>query len=332
MSLSRMFSLLGRQANSARVASQRASSSSARGSAMKTTAFVLLLAVAMSACAPVAAAATKATPIPPTATAMPSTATSTAKPTVTVTGITELSGSFKVNGRSLYLKCLGTGSPTIVLEASEGATVSEMRKLQETLAERTTTCAYDRANLGRSSSAPTPRTAKDVVDDLHALLAASAVPGPYLLVGHSTGGLFVQLYARMFPDQVVGVVAMNPQSPAHPWLVEVNLIFTTQEYAGEIGYLGGENGESIDYLTSSEQLEAAPQPPDMPFEMLLSTDVQCAGDPICLKIQPIYERIMWEVTVAWQRGIFTQVVAGENIYSDDPDAVVAAVERVLASR
>ncbi len=238
MSLSRLFNVLGRQANSARAASQRVSSSSARGSAMKTTVFVLLLAVALSACAPAGrcghARRHQFHQLPRLCRRQ---TTSTAKPTVTATGITELSGSFKVNGRSLYLKCLGTGSPTIVLEASEGATVSEMRKLQETLAERTTTCAYDRANLGRSSSAPTPRTAKDVVDDLHALLAASAVPGPYLLVGHSTGGLFVQLYARMFPDQVVGVVAMNPQSPAHPWLVEVNLIFTTQEYAGEIEIL-----------------------------------------------------------------------------------------------
>jgi pimeloyl-ACP methyl ester carboxylesterase len=238
-----------------------------------------------------------------------------------------MSGDFQANGHSLYLKCLGTGSPTIVMEAGNGGTVTQMKDLQATLAERTTTCAYSRANLGRSGSAPKPRTAKDVVDDLHALLAASAVPGPYLLVGHSTGGLFVQLYARMFPDQVVGVVAMNPQQVAHPWLDDISKILTEREYAGEKRYLDGENEESIDYTTSSEQLAAAPQPPNVPFEMLVSP---CdPGDQFCVKTYPTYKRIMQQVTAAWPRGTLSEVAAGD-IPIDHPDAVVAAVERVLS--
>ena len=257
------------------------------------------------------------------------TATSAAKPTVTATDIPEMSGDFKVNGRSLYLKCQGIGSPTIVLEGGESWTVSPMRKLQAALAERTTTCAYNRANLGRSGSAPTPRTAKDVVDDLHALLAASAAPGPYLLVGQGAGGLFVQLYARMFPDQVVGVVALDPQPPAHPWLDEVSKIFTAQEYSSEKTSYSGENSESIDYVTSSEQLAAAPKPPDVPFEVLVTTDCD-EGDQGCLNVTPTYERILREVTAAWQRGTFSEVVAGGSVWEDDPGAAVAAVERVLS--
>lgn len=253
------------------------------------------------------------------------------QPTVTSTTIAKLSGKFEVNGHSLYIECLGTGSPTIVIETGEGGTVTEFSQIQRTLAKQTTTCSYDRANNGRSDKVATPRTAKDVVEDLHALLVASEVPGPYLLVGHSAGGMFVQLYARTFPDQVVGVVALNSVPPAHPWLDEVSKIFTAEEYSGEDAYYHGQNGETLDYLTSSEQVENAPKPPDVSFEMLLSTDIQCEGEQICLKSYSTYERIMQEVTAAWPHGNFSQVEAGHNIFSDNPDVVEAAVERVLAS-
>jgi pimeloyl-ACP methyl ester carboxylesterase len=304
---------------------------------------IILAACGASAAGPIPAAETApttvaaVTPIPPTAIAIPPTTAPTAipqaptaVPQATATDIPETSGDIQANGRSLYLKCQGTGSPTIVLEGGENWTVSPMRKLQKTLAERTTTCSYDRANIGRSGRAPTPRTAKDVVDDLHALLAASALPGPYLLVGQGAGGLFVQLYARTYPDQVVGVVALDPQPPAHPWLDEVSQIFTAQEYASEKTSYSGKNSESIDYVTSSEQLAAAPKPPDVPFEMLVTTDCE-AGDQGCVEVTPTYVRILREVAAAWPRGTFSEVAAVGSIWEDDPAPAVAAVERLLPS-
>lgn len=245
--------------------------------------------------------------------------------TVTTQPLETIAGNFEVNGRSLYIECLGSGSPTIVLEPGEGGTHVSMRQLQRKLAERTTTCSYDRANTGSL------RTAQDVVDDLHGLLEAADVPGPFVLVGTSAGGMFVQLYTRIYPDQVVGAVAMNPVPPAHPWLDEVSLIFTAEEYADEESYYRGNNGESFDYLASSEQLAAAAEPPNVPFEMLLSTSVQCEDAEICFKSYPTYVRIMQEVTSKWLQGDFSQVAAGHEIYLDDIDAVLAVVERVLSS-
>jgi len=255
------------------------------------------------------------------------------QPTVTATTIAKLSGKFEVNGHSLYIECLGTGSPTIVIETGEGGTATEFSRIQRTLAERTTTCTYDRANNGLSEhGVPTPRTAKDVVEDLHNLLETADIPGPYLLVGHSAGGMLVQLYARTYPDQVIGVVAMNPVPPAHPWLDEVNKIFTPEEYTEEETYYHGQNGESLDYLTSSEQLATAPVPPNVPFEMLLSTIAQCDSPmDVCGKSYPTYEQIMKEVTSAWPHGNYTQIAAIHNMFLEKPDAVVAAVERVLTS-
>jgi pimeloyl-ACP methyl ester carboxylesterase len=75
---------------------------------------------------------------------------------------------------------------------------------------RVRVCAYDRANTGASGAAPTPRAATAVAADLNGLLAAAQMPGPYVLVGHSAGGMFVQSYARRYPDSVVGLVAMHP--------------------------------------------------------------------------------------------------------------------------
>lgn len=242
-----------------------------------------------------------------------------------------IEGMFDVGGRELYLKCEGSGSPTIVLEPGEGGTVTELTKIQDMLAQRTMTSAYDRANNGLSNSAPTPRTAADVAQDLNALLESAQIPGPYLLVGSSAGGMMVQLYARLYPEEISGVVAINPVPPAHPWLDEVSQIFTAEEYAGEEAYYQGDNGESFDYLTSSEQLTASPIPPDLPFEVLLSTSVQCEGDGICLKSYSTYEQLVRDVTTAWPRGNYTQVESLHNIFDEIPDAVVSAVERILAS-
>lgn len=290
------------------------------------TIFVVL--VSVTACAP-GSTAPEMTSIPPTSAASPTVMPIATEPKATATAktTTALNGDFDVNGHSLYIACLGTGSPTLVLEAGEGGTVSEMFDLQEQLSKRTTTCAYDRAHTD------SVRTAQEVVEDLHALLAAAQVPGPYLLIGHSAGSMFVQLYARTYPDQVVGVVAMNPVPPAHPWLEEVSKLFTAQEYADEEAYYNGQNGESFDYLTSSEQVAAAPIPPDIPFEMLISTNAQCEDNTgPCMKSYSAYEKIMQEITAAWPQGNFSQVATSHEIFRDDPDAVVTIVERIMASK
>jgi beta-lactamase class A/pimeloyl-ACP methyl ester carboxylesterase len=121
-------------------------------------------------------------------------------------------GAFDVGGgRKLFLTCAGTGSPTVVLEGGAGGGAAAWTAVQPAVAGFTRVCAYDRANLpgGASDPAPKPRTANDVVADLHALLTVARVPGPYVLVGHSDGGLFVRLYASAYPDEVAGLVLVD---------------------------------------------------------------------------------------------------------------------------
>jgi len=229
-------------------------------------------------------------------------------------------GTFKLpNGRSLYMQCLGSGSPTFVLEPGENTPGSAMSQVQIPLARQSMACVYDRANVGSSGTAPTPRTAAEMVTDLHQLLDKADVPGPYVLAGNSAGGTLVQLYARRYPDQIKGVVAMNPVPPADPWLKREG---TESEQA----YYRGNNDEHIDYLGSSKELKEASQPPHVPFEMLISTKAQCEGYKPCLKSYDFYEQVERDVAQQWPEGCFREFVASHDIYADKTDLVAEAVK------
>jgi pimeloyl-ACP methyl ester carboxylesterase len=110
----------------------------------------------------------------------------------------------------MYYECSGTGSPTVVLDAGSPDTSSIWRWVQPQIAHLTRVCAYDRAGLGRSSAAPPGRrTPRTQVRDLRLLLSAAKVSGPYVLVGHSWGGLLARLFAYVYPRQTVGVVLVD---------------------------------------------------------------------------------------------------------------------------
>jgi pimeloyl-ACP methyl ester carboxylesterase len=126
------------------------------------------------------------------------------------------SGWFDIGGRSLFLRCIGKGSPTVVFE---NGLSSDWYPLQNRLSSRTRVCSYDPARQGgptsRSGSARAPRTGSDRVHDLNALLATAHVPGPYVLAAHSNGGLFSLLYASRHPRQVAGLVLIDGVHPRY---------------------------------------------------------------------------------------------------------------------
>lgn len=240
-------------------------------------------------------------------------------------------GTFDLpNGRSLYIECHGSGSPTIVLEAGEATPGNYMSDFQKILARDYMTCTYDRANIGASDSAPTPRSATDVVNDLHQLLATADVQGPYVLVGQSAGGFFVQLYGRRYPDEAVGVVSMNPVPPADEALKRELPVLNKEEREMEQAYFR-EDSEGISWIASTKELKEAPPPPPMPFEMLVSTEAECEGDSFCLKTHAGYEEIEREVAQQWPDGSYRQLEVGHEIYSEKPEIVVGAVKRVASS-
>lgn len=118
-----------------------------------------------------------------------------------------------VGGYRMHIYCMGEGSPTVILDAMFPGTVSNWGWVQPEIARTTRVCAYDRAGLGWSEPGPEPRTAQQAARELDTLLAAAEVPGPYILVGHSLGGLSARMYASMFPDRVAGMVLVEGTNP-----------------------------------------------------------------------------------------------------------------------
>jgi pimeloyl-ACP methyl ester carboxylesterase len=118
-----------------------------------------------------------------------------------------------VGGYKLHLYCIGSGSPTVILDALFPGTVSNWAWVQPEVAKATQVCAYDRAGLGWSESGPGPHDAMHEASELHSLLEADAIRGPYILVGHSLGGLTVRMFADQYPDEVAGMVLIEATNP-----------------------------------------------------------------------------------------------------------------------
>ena len=118
-----------------------------------------------------------------------------------------------VGWHRMHIYCTGSGSPTVILEPGQGGASSDSGWVAPTLARDSTVCVYDRAGRGWSDPANGPQDARQIAADLHTLLERAHVPGPYVLAGHSAGGLYVQSFAAQFPDQVAGMVLLDSTAP-----------------------------------------------------------------------------------------------------------------------
>jgi pimeloyl-ACP methyl ester carboxylesterase len=118
-----------------------------------------------------------------------------------------------VGGHRLHLSCTGSGSPTVVLEPGAGGMSSTLGWIAPAVARDTRVCVYDRAGRGWSEPADTPEDGLQTATDLHTLLQRGQVPGPYVLAGHSFGGLYVLTFAARYPDEVAGMVLIDSTAP-----------------------------------------------------------------------------------------------------------------------
>ena len=166
------------------------------------------------------------------------------------------SGFVAVDGHRMFYECSGAGSPTVVLDAGSPDTSATWRWVQPLIARQTRVCAYDRAGLGRSAPPPhgrrTPRTQ---VRELRLLLAAAKIPGPYVVVGHSWGGLLARLFAYVYPAQPAGVVLLD--ATTFPYL-------TPSQARG----LHRRNREGIDLASAVAQSDAVKSLGDVPLVVL----------------------------------------------------------------
>lgn len=113
-------------------------------------------------------------------------------------------------GRRLNLYCVGDGAPVVVFEGGLTEPINTWGLVQPQVGAETTACSYDRAGVGFSDEGSRPATAQNMVDDLHKLLTAANLRPPYVIVGASSGGLNARLFAYTYPDEVVGLVLVDP--------------------------------------------------------------------------------------------------------------------------
>ena len=120
---------------------------------------------------------------------------------------------YSVNGHDMHLYCTGQGSPTIVLESGGGNGMLKWAKVQPELSKTTRVCSYDRAGFGWSTPVPGPRDADTIASELHALLQQAGVGGPYVLMSHSRGGLYIRAYTAHYPEDVAGLIFLETSTP-----------------------------------------------------------------------------------------------------------------------
>ena len=160
-----------------------------------------------------------------------------------------IDGRFDIGAREMRLACSGAGGPTVVIDAGMGTAPVEdpgWQRIAAQVSPVTRVCLVDRAGLGGSDPAPTgPRTSLDAARDLHAVLAKAGEQGPFLLVGHSVGGLHAQVFAAQYPADTAGMVLV---SSTHPDQIPTWLALLPPAAEGEEKALT----EARAFLTSTE--------------------------------------------------------------------------------
>ena len=239
-------------------------------------------------------------------------------------------GSFDVGGRSLYLECVGEGSPTVVMEAGSGGDHTTWEPVVDGIRGSHRTCTYDRANTGESSPVTGFRTSTDVVADLHALLATANVPGPYILVGHSLGGISTRLFASTYPDEVVGVVLVDATPTT--FLDDACAVVDAAQCATFRSDFQPEHNDGIDIAPSADANAAAAPLRPMPVVVLAANDH--GHDGFMPDVRQAFEA-MWlerqrEVADSVEGGRLQAVEAGHNMQSSHPEIVIAAISGVAA--
>jgi pimeloyl-ACP methyl ester carboxylesterase len=253
-------------------------------------------------------------------------------------------GWFDVGGgRRLFLRCTGTGSPTVVFD--NGLT-ADWYDLQNQLSPLTRVCSYDPARqagpLGRSDPAPGPRTSVDRVRDLHAVLGAAHVPGPYVLAGHSNGGLFSLLYASRHPEQVTGMVLIDGVHPGyHRRSIEVAKQFVPRELWDELVAAACDippvqvDAELMDICRAEAQTSAALAA--HPLRRMPLAVITRGGLHFPPGSEPAAQERLWrqlQNELAAMQPDSSHVIAtrsGHDIQHEQPELVLAQVRRVVAA-
>jgi CubicO group peptidase (beta-lactamase class C family) len=249
-----------------------------------------------------------------------------------------------VGGYGLYINCSAGAdkeSPTVVLEAGLTQDSDTWNKVQPAVAKFARVCSYDRAGLGTSDAPPSaqPRTSQELVKDLHVLLENAGVAAPFVMVGHSFGGVNVRLYASLYPKEVVGLVLVDS---VHEEEIEKWLALIPSETRKQMEAAGGRRllGDvAVDLETSLKQMKAAKWRTSMPLIVLARGRASFNAEdypPPLRSLAPQGE----ELRIEMQKDLAARSTnnkflfaekSGHMIQQDEPEFVVDAIRQVVES-
>lgn len=260
-----------------------------------------------------------------------------------------------IGSHSLHIHCMGRkpsdGSPTVVIDVGFGDSSTNWDTIQKRIARDTRICTYDRAGYGLSEPGPFPRTSQQVVNELRMLLANAGVEPPYVLVGHSLGGLNMQVFVSQYPGLVAGTVLLDPPP----------LQFITGERFPELNQMARQ--ETVALLVAAEQARHATDPKEkakaryyqtlasehgmmlaesakqamviesyghMPLIVLASGRPNPAFGDSAEAFQQFWIAQNQALAAKSTNGTFILAEeSGHNLYADAPDLVLGAIRQII---
>jgi pimeloyl-ACP methyl ester carboxylesterase len=264
----------------------------------------------------------------------------------------EMDERVSIGTHSLHIRCTGKGSPTVVIDTGVGDTSERWASIQAEMAQVTRTCTYDRAGYGASEPGPLPRHSGRAADELKQLLENAGVKGPYVLVGHSLGGLNAQVFADRYPELVGGLVLLDPAplafitGQAFPTLYrmfEQQAAELQQAAEGARQSTDAEAQAQADYLEAiasehaaliaegADQVAAIASFGDIPLVVIGSGVPNPAFGEEAATFQQFWIEQNQALATKSTNGMFVLVEeSGHHLEQDAPDAVVRVIGEMVA--
>jgi len=226
----------------------------------------------------------------------------------------------QVNGRGLYLACTPGNGPTVVFSHGIGGQSGDWAATLSKLAD-IPTCVYDRLNVGLSDREAGQHSATDDIEDLHALLAAAEIEPPYVLVGHSFGGMEMLMYAGTYPEDVEGIVLADATLPFESQLDPL-------DQRAEIRAELNANPEGVDFYGAYAEARALlASIPGVPVTYLFGAQQVLPPE----WEEGAYEAALHRFIDGLPDGRLVELAADHDLPLDEPDAIAEAVRQTFSA-
>jgi pimeloyl-ACP methyl ester carboxylesterase len=234
-----------------------------------------------------------------------------------------------VGSNKMFLDCTGPAhGTTVILEAGTGDSSDAWSVVQKQVEQFAHVCSYDRLGLGKSSKPNVTHTADEIVEDLHQLLRAAQIPPPYVMVGHSIGGIYVRKYSAIYPAEVTGMVLVDSAheeqfsrvSQVSPeWAKRIHDKFPADEQRRQ-GFLAQDEHLAWNFSGPLVVIEHGQTPPS------------ATSDPMAKQSEVVFQQLQLDLVARSKHGgIRVAQKSGHYVQRDEPELVTQSIKDVLRS-